>query len=326
MDVIEFENKYCCEMGIYKSWGDFVTQTVVEQVKKSFNPDYFFKIEPKARVKSVDSLVAKAFFRGKQYTDPYNDITDKVGTRFVVLISEHIQVLKSIIEKCEYWSYSLDRDFEKEKESKPTLFEYQSIHYVVRSREVNAYNGINIPRGTPCEIQIRTLLQHAYAELTHDTIYKPINSVPRDIHRVVAKSMALIETTDGLFSEANRMIEMEARENQLFISQLNSIFSTIVDGPYEERLNLYLLDSLKEIVSIDEIADIKQFVQDNSSIRDIILRKFNYNILYRQPIILLLYYLINTRQRKFLEQWPLPPYYLESLFSDLGYSMPNWSN
>src|SRR3546814_12228521 len=27
--------------------------------------------------------------------------------------------------------------------------------------------------GTPCEVQLRTLLQHAHSQLTHDTIYKP---------------------------------------------------------------------------------------------------------------------------------------------------------
>nr|WP_249804714.1 MULTISPECIES: hypothetical protein [unclassified Bradyrhizobium] len=55
----------------------------------------------------------------------------------------------------------------------PYEFRYQSVHYIVRSRGDQKLDGQNITAGTPCEVQIRTLLQHAHSELTHDTIYKP---------------------------------------------------------------------------------------------------------------------------------------------------------
>ena len=40
------------------------------------------------------------------------------------------------------------------------------------------YNGHTIEKDTPCEIQIRTLEQHAYAELSHDYVYKKESGQP----------------------------------------------------------------------------------------------------------------------------------------------------
>ncbi|TOO37902.1 (p)ppGpp synthetase, partial [Vibrio parahaemolyticus] len=77
------------------------------------------------------------------------------------------------------------------------------MHYVVRARVDLQVKGLMIKAGTPCEIQVRTLLQHAYAELTHDAVYKAKTVVEPEVHRTVAKSMALIETTDDFFSDVN---------------------------------------------------------------------------------------------------------------------------
>ncbi|RWP54341.1 MAG: hypothetical protein EOR07_34055 [Mesorhizobium sp.] len=49
---------------------------------------------------------------------------------------------------------------------------------MVRSKDELTFDGETIAAGTPCEIQVRTILQHAYSQLTHDTIYK-LASRPR---------------------------------------------------------------------------------------------------------------------------------------------------
>ena len=50
-----------------------------------------------------------------------------------------------------------------------------------------------------CEIQIRTLLQHAFAEVSHDSTYKGPYKNDKGILRHLAKSMALMEATDDYF-------------------------------------------------------------------------------------------------------------------------------
>jgi len=52
---------------------------------------------------------------------------------------------------------------------------------------------------TTCEVQVRTLLQRAYAELSHDTSYKPSVTLEGDVRLQIARAPALVETTDEIF-------------------------------------------------------------------------------------------------------------------------------
>ncbi|HAX2332803.1 TPA: (p)ppGpp synthetase, partial [Escherichia coli] len=164
----------------------------------SIGMDSILKIEPSYRLKDISSLIEKAFYRSKNYQNPYKEITDKVGVRFVVLLTDDIPIIKEIIENCNLWEYSEDRDFIKEKEEKPYLFDYQSVHYVVKNLESIEIENISIPVGTPCEIQVRTLLQHAYAEVSHDSVYKCKAQPSAEIKRRMARTIALMESTDEL--------------------------------------------------------------------------------------------------------------------------------
>lgn len=324
MTELEFRERYYREKNIYEQWGVLVTDTIVGELSKTEKVDEFLKMRPFPRVKEENSLVAKAFFRGKNYQDPYNEITDKVGARFVVLLVEHINVIKTIIQSCKLWDYSLDRDFEEERRQKPTLFEYQSIHYIVRNKQSIMVSGFTIPANTPCEIQIRTLLQHAYAELAHNTIYKPIGKVPPEVHRIIARSMALIETTDALFSHASEMIEMKAQEQKKWMDELTRLYLSIADSPQiVDKLNMFIYDAMDELVSSDDLMAVAGFIKEHSWLKGSVASHYTDNLLYRQPIVILLYYLIDRKQRTILSKWPLPEKYLEPLFTDLGYAMPS---
>ena len=144
--------------------------------------------------------------------DPYNQITDKVGIRFVVMVIKQIKIISDIVEQADIWDCSKDKDFEESRETHPEVFEYESIHYIVRAARAITYEGVQIEKGTPCEIQIRTLEQHAYAELSHDYFYKNDFSYENDMKRNLARGMALNETTDLLFGEVYDMIEKEKND------------------------------------------------------------------------------------------------------------------
>ncbi|ELI8221658.1 (p)ppGpp synthetase, partial [Yersinia enterocolitica] len=198
-EIDEFIATFEREKDIYSSWGKLVLQNIQNKLKEN-EMESILKIEPSYRMKDISSLIEKAFYRSKNYKNPYEDITDKVGVRFVVLLTDDIPIIKKIIEDCSQWEYSDDRDFIKEKEDKPYLFDYQSVHYVVKNLEpISIGEKILIPTGTPCEIQVRTLLQHAYAEVSHDSVYKCKAKPSSDIKRRMARTIALMESTDELF-------------------------------------------------------------------------------------------------------------------------------
>ncbi|MHC4051367.1 GTP pyrophosphokinase [Bradyrhizobium sp. 25ACV] len=196
----EFLERWRRESPAYSAWGKFVVEKLSEAISVFASPvglEVFLRIPVKARLKAEDSLLQKAFHRGKEYQSPYDEIEDKVGIRYVVLLGSEVKKIDDAILSVNDWIAEKARDYVQEQMLRPYEFDYQSLHYIVRSRNLINFESVEIPADTPCEIQVRTLLQHAYSELTHDTIYKPNVQATPSLKRSAAKSMALIEASDG---------------------------------------------------------------------------------------------------------------------------------
>jgi putative GTP pyrophosphokinase len=165
----------------------------------------FFKVPPTWRPKKEDSALAKL----DRWTslDSAADMIDLVGVRFVVLLRTDLDVVEQIVRSFSGWTVERSRHFEYEVADSPKAFDYQSIHLVVHATAGSTINGVALDADVSCEIQIRTLLQHAFAELCHDRIYKSDYVIPTDSKRVVARCMALMETTDLMFCDAVQQIE-----------------------------------------------------------------------------------------------------------------------
>lgn len=311
-NYVEFLELYKKEKPMYKAWGDYV-KDYIDQKLHIGTPEYdrMVKIPVKPRIKDEGSLVQKAFIR-KQYVDPYNEITDKVGVRYVVLIVEQIEEIEKIIQGCQKWNYSKDQDFESKKLENPNVFDYQSVHYVVRAVADIKYQNITIKKGTPCEIQIRTLEQHAYAELSHDYFYKSEQEIAPQLKRNLARSMALNEITDELFSRVYSMINAENMDYCEFNEQLKNISGLY---HYDESLNKAVYEQLKEMieeyVDVNQLDDfIKPFLESIKENRDLII--------YRQPIIIVLYFLAKNYPMELEEKWNSTLDILQPIFDDLG--------
>ena len=316
----EFEAQYEKEKPMFKEWGYCVKNHIIENLNlPKAELDKIIKMDVEPRVKDTASILQKAFFRGKNYQNPYNEITDKVGIRFVVMIVEQIHLIENIIEKADIWKYSKDKDFQEESKSCPQVFGYESVHYIVRNIHTIDSNGIIIKKGTPCEIQIRTLEQHAYAEISHDYFYKN-NLVHESIdkmNRYLARSMALNETTDFLFGEVYNMIEAEKEKYYKVNTELMSIMEF---RDYDESLNMSIYKNIENMIKeyIEDISEVKMFIDDD--IKENIVEKKT-RALFRQPMVLLLYYLISEHRTEILQIWDGTVDVLEPIYSDLGYSM-----
>lgn len=323
MNQEEFIAKYQSEIPIYQAWGHAVNQYITDSLTSKLGGakqvDLFLKIPPKPRIKDTDSIISKAFFRDKKYTDPYEEITDKVGVRYVLLLRQQIGTISDIVEHSTLWTHSKDRDFEDERNKEPLIFDYQSVHYIVRNKSIATLNGISIPPNTPCEIQIRTLLQHACCELTHDTIYKPKTRTKNPtIHRSIAKSRALTEATDDIFVEVNVTLQNENKQINSFLSSLKVLYDCVATNNYEEKTNIFILDAFSELLGAISVSDIEQFLDEHPFIKDVVPRKSRTSFLYKQPVVLLLYYLIKSQRTALRQLWPLTESEIQPLYSDLG--------
>ena len=257
----------------------------------------------------------------RSYDNPYDDITDKVGIRFVVLDHGDIKAIEKIVESLDQIDYSKDRDFEEERLRDPTVFVYQSVHYIVRPRVDLWINSIVIKKGTPCEIQIRTILQHAYSEITHDTIYKPSTPTTPKIKRLVARSMALIETTDEIFNTVKHEISDFGRSlDTLTTKILNEFTDRGLRFDYEPKTAHLIFSALHaEIDDIDydsllSFYDSKPFLIDR-------IKERSGLFLFQQPVVILVYFLAKKNSRYLLEKWPIEESYLHPIFTDLGISI-----
>lgn len=321
MDEKSFIQKYEEEKVFLAEWGNIINNKIINSLKdKKINKDVFLKIPNIVRIKDNNSIINKAFYRKKNYSNPLKDISDKVGVRYVVLLESEISIIKEIIEDEESWDFSKDKDFESIRVENPTLFYYQSVHYIIRNKEEIISNGVIIPEGTPCEVQIRTLLQHAYSELSHDTVYKPKKSADPWAKRLVARSMAMIETTDTIFEEVNNVMKNSNLINDL-LPIIDSEYSKIAPSEYDNKLVTMLTDAYEEEINNLDLNDFKDFLVKKSRVlSNQIKRKYNNYLLFRQPIVIFIFYLVYKKKNLTKSKWPLTLDTLKPIFISLGLS------
>lgn len=145
-----------------------------------------------ARTKSVASFAAKAdrHVDGRRlYTDPLVEITDQVGLRVITYLRDDVGAVANVLD--EEMQLLDDRDLGMETAAEGR-FGYASRHLLVAAKgEQQA-----------ASVQVRTILQHAWAEFEHDVRYK--GSIPEedapDLNRRFTLAAGLLELADREFS------------------------------------------------------------------------------------------------------------------------------
>ncbi len=155
------------------------------------------------RAKSVTSFAAKAARTadGKPvFNDPLREITDQIGIRVITYVHSDVQAVADLME--DQVVVHDDRDMGRETASEGR-WGYASRHLLVGldpAREGN--DEFAVLRGRQAQIQVRTVLQHAWAEFEHDIRYKgtiPDEYVP-DLDRRFTLAAGLLELADREFS------------------------------------------------------------------------------------------------------------------------------
>jgi predicted RNase H-like nuclease/ppGpp synthetase/RelA/SpoT-type nucleotidyltranferase len=143
------------------------------------------------RAKSIESFAAKAgrTVDGEPvYADPLRDITDQIGVRVITYVRSDVAAVAEVLGS--QLTVLDDRDLGQETASEGR-FGYASRHLQV------SRNG-----GPTAQVQVRTVLQHAWAEFEHDIRYK--GTVPeehaRDFDRRFTLAAGLLELADQEFT------------------------------------------------------------------------------------------------------------------------------
>ena len=303
-------------------WGNFVDETLTKEVLQELNTGNFVKILPNNRVKDCKSFLFKAFYRQNLYENPFIEIEDKVGTRVVVLKSDDIATAADLIIGFKGWKAKITKELRQQIEDQPKIFDYQSLHIVVFP-ESNYTDELGVDF-LSCEIQIRTLLQHAFAEVSHDSTYKGPYRNDADILRDLAKSMALMEATDDYFCRIFNLMSDEKREISVFLRELTTLYKQL-QPTFDNSVNFDLTDrllglQLQQKISLEEI---ERFMQKRKKELARAISKKN-GAIFEQPISLLVSYYIHYHQTFLKENWPLNLQSLKDMFKAFNISFEQY--
>lgn len=153
------------------------------------------------RIKKRSSLENK--IRNKDKYSSLKDITDIIGIRVITYFEEDIDIVDKII--CREFEIDEKNSVDKRVSKSPESFGYSSLHRVVSLKNGESKN-IKL-EGMKFEIQIRTILQHAWAEIEHDLGYKNSKLVPKKYRRDFSRVSGLLELADLEFARIKKGLE-----------------------------------------------------------------------------------------------------------------------
>ena len=149
------------------------------------------------RVKTLESFLEK--IERKLYTSPFEEIKDLAGVRVVTYYLDDVERVRQLI----YQEFTVDEQHSVDKimHLGAEEFGYRSVHLIISVSEPRAsLHEWSSFAGLTAEIQIRTVLQHAWADLSHKIDYKITSQAPLELRRRLFRLSALLELADEEFT------------------------------------------------------------------------------------------------------------------------------
>ncbi|MFJ1797150.1 hypothetical protein [Kitasatospora griseola] len=212
------------------------------------------------RTKDIRSFVAKAHH--KQYSDPWNQITDKAGVRVIV---QHRGLLDPVLDLIRQTLTLVgEPEDDRDKVGSEDRLQYPRLH-----AQVIAWGDEADDDGNPyeCEIQIRTEATDLWARMSHKLMYKSeAGEVPSTVRRSLYRLIALVELYD---LEVERGVDALARypdvlRSNRLLGEAEHLYRTFTDHPYRRDLSEEIVDVLIGAIRPDSdyLGRLAGFVED----------------------------------------------------------------
>ena len=244
----------------YESYIDILEEIMVairlkltNNLKLSSQPTY------KSRIKSFNSYYKKVLRQHPEEAATSNSLvclTDMMGIRIICTFLKDIEiVLAQIKEMFDIYEIEVKGAQQSFKE-----FGYESVHVLVKIPEdcvpENLPEDKKLPDELVCEIQIRTILQDAWAEVEHELIYKT-EFTPFDmpLRRKLASMNASLSLADIIFQEIrdyqkNLQSEMTMRRRSFYEKADELTINEKSERKNElfEKINPYVQGTIDELL------------------------------------------------------------------------------
>ena len=198
-----------------------------------------------SRVKTEKSLAGKLELKGSKYAS-LKDITDIVGVRVITFYIDDVDKVASAVERL--FKVDWDNSVDKRKLHEIDSFGYMSLHYIC-SMEGFPYRF---------EIQMRTVLQHAWANMNHDTGYKSGVEIPLEYRRGMSRLAGLLELADEQFSQIRTDLADYRRRVQALVASGNLDEVPLDGDTFRSYLNLKPFEALNRRIASMNQAEIQE--------------------------------------------------------------------
>jgi len=203
--VREAVDWYAQNRGIYEALAKRVESILQEML--DFRKINYYSIN--SRPKTVESYKNKAS-RGK-YKEPCAEIMDMAGVRVITYTDSDARKVYEIVK--DVFDTQPEHSIDKAEELGIDKVGYRSIHCVgTLGKQRLKLPENRIFKDMCFEIQIRTILQHAWAEFEHDRNYKFSGLLPRNLRRRLSLVAGNLESADREFDDISKAIDAYAED------------------------------------------------------------------------------------------------------------------
>lgn len=270
------------------------------------------------RLKDPAKAVEKMY--RKSYHEPAVQMTDLVGARAVVLLSNRLSPISDFVRAHEGWVAEKSRDVVAEVEKNPYIFDYQSEHYELRPPAELTVRGQTVGPEICCELQLRNVLQHAYAEVAHDTAYKGSHAPPAQALRRLARSMALMEATDESLCSVLEAADELKRPLEAALATSRQLYHEHVGGVELTTLDFVLAEAYRSELGLHGGARLRTLLAQKPWVFERVAGRASKGGLSQYASVLTMYLIASEVGDMMLDKWPFPTLSRDArlLLSDLG--------
>jgi len=148
-----------------------------------------------ARAKTAESVREK--IQRKAYKRPSRQLTDKIGIRVITYYRDDVDKAVEVIQN--HFDVHRKKSVDKRTALGLSKFGYRSVHlFACPKRRKLPLEYLEIG-DVWCEIQVRSLLEHAWAEIEHEVVYKSGTTYPKHFSRQFAALAGALEILDSEF-------------------------------------------------------------------------------------------------------------------------------